>query len=303
MFDRSGPSWDPETWADIRQAMREEMEAAAVVRRFVPHETASEEQTTITVDQFDPATGGVVPDEAVRIIEIYAGFRLTREQVGREATHHEARSAARARARALANGEDYMLLHGQSPAWVGSTNQLSLVRGVFVRDRRRMDADLTYFARHEIPVPVNANNPPPGLNPYYGIHTVTAVESAIGHLRSTDNLGAYAVALQPMTLVDAKVPLAGRSVTPLTLFDRDVGSVDSSRVLGNAPDDHVQGLVVSVGGNSMDLVMPDPEYQIEFLQVDPEGMHLFRLRHRFVLRIKRRRHEDDSPVVRLNFQP
>ena len=55
------------------------------------------------------------------------------------------------------------------------------------------------------------------------------------------------------------------------------------------------GLLVSVGGGPVDLVLgSDPE--VEFMQIDAEGMYRFRTLERFALRVK-----DATAVMRLEF--
>jgi hypothetical protein len=56
------------------------------------------------------------------------------------------------------------------------------------------------------------------------------------------------------------------------------------------------GVVVSVGGNSIDLVV-GLEPTTEVLQQDGEGFYRFRAFERFVLRVK-----DKTAVVRLNYE-
>jgi uncharacterized linocin/CFP29 family protein len=54
--------------------------------------------------------------------------------------------------------------------------------------------------------------------------------------------------------------------------------------------------MVSVGGNSMDLVV-GIEPTTEFLQQDPDGFYRFRVFERFALRVK-----DRSAIVALKFE-
>jgi hypothetical protein len=56
------------------------------------------------------------------------------------------------------------------------------------------------------------------------------------------------------------------------------------------------GVLVSVGGNTMDLVAGvDPI--TEFLQLDPDGLYRFRIFERFIVRVK-----DRTGIVRLEFR-
>jgi len=65
---------------------------------------------------------------------------------------------------------------------------------------------------------------------------------------------------------------------------------------GAALQPQAVGLVVSTGGNTMDMVVgQDPI--TAFMQQDPDGNFRFRVLERFALRLK-----DLSAVIRLEFQ-
>jgi len=56
------------------------------------------------------------------------------------------------------------------------------------------------------------------------------------------------------------------------------------------------GILVSIGGNTMDLVMAQPP-MTEVLQQEKSGDWLFRVYERFALRLK-----DSTAVIRLDFK-
>ena len=67
--------------------------------------------------------------------------------------------------------------------------------------------------------------------------------------------------------------------------------------LGTGTLPSATGLLVSLGGNTMDLVV-GMDTVTTFQQEDPDGRFRFRVYERFALRLK-----DTSAVMKLEFQP
>jgi hypothetical protein len=76
------------------------------------------------------------------------------------------------------------------------------------------------------------------------------------------------------------------------------GTLPTQAVPGAPPNvRQTTGIVVSLGGNTMDLVV-GMDAITTFLQEDTEGQYRFRVYERFALRLK-----DTSSVIRLQFVP
>lgn len=59
-----------------------------------------------------------------------------------------------------------------------------------------------------------------------------------------------------------------------------------------------RAIMVALGGESMDLVMPTTDYQINCGRIEEDGRLNFRVSHRFAVRIKR---VNSGPVITLPF--
>ena len=292
---RDGPMWDPGLWEDIREAMRRETERAAAVRQFLPRVIVAGDTTTVNADRVEEGESSLRIDpnnETLPVFEIYAEFQLTAQQVEREDSHHEGRSSAVTLARFLARAEDSVLLHAYKddaggPLWPN-----------LVRTRGgNVEKGLISASRDLDPVGVPHSDDHPNR---YLDNVVEGVETAIKQLQDEEHYGPFALLLPPVAHADAKTPLPNTLVVPMDLIARDVETVGRSRLLeySEGKEPLQAGLVVSLGGNSMDLVVPNEDYDISFVQVDKDGLYVFRVNHRFILRLKRKK-----AVVRLEFAP
>ncbi len=143
----------------------------------------------------------------------------------------------------------------------------------------------------------------------YGENTFGAISQAYSALQNNGADGPYACVLFTNAYADSYAPLP---TTLIITADRikplmDAGYYGSGSMAAGFPDATLStstgpvnasysGLVVSLGGNSMDLVIGHPA-TVAFTQENPDGSFLFRILQRFALRLK-----DTSSVIRLEFQ-
>jgi hypothetical protein len=154
--------------------------------------------------------------------------------------------------------------------------------------------------------------------PRYVERTVAGIMNAYSLLQGAGHNGPYAAVVPPYVLADSYSPLAGTLILPAdriwpVMTEGYLGSSALPGVTGpvNAnststpatgipnptnPSTQFMGLVVSTGGNTVDLVVGQ-EPVVAFSQLDPFGNSLFRVLTRFALRIK-----DQTAMIRLEFQ-
>lgn len=272
---RHGPQWDPGIWEDIREAMRDVVSRGAVCRQFLPKVIVPPDQTTITKEELQEEGGYafISQNDTIPIVEIFAEFRLTAQQVEREDTYHEGRGLAVRLAHDMARAEDCLLLGLNKPDPVEAGRLWP--KSVKVRDGA-FEGLLERL--------VNSVIGPPGRR---ADKLVGDVEQALTTLRDHEFYGPYALVLTPVYFADARSPIPGSLVLPIDLIARDAEWILRSRLLEDKANEVGAGVVISIGGNSLDLVISDEDYAIMFVQVDPSGRYVFRVSHRLALRIKR----------------
>lgn len=308
MANGEAPKWAPAVWEDIRNATRQEVDRACVARKFLPLLSPAGGETDITTDWFDATTGRVLQGITDPIFEIFSEFFLTKQQVDREETYREARTAAISRARDLAQVEDLLIFQGPGvvPAAVpapppapglaaappppapqiGGWPTSVAIRDGNVRFGLLTNPGILAQSVQQLPKGARVD----GI-PIYGANTDAAVETGIQQLYKSGHFGPYALVLHPVLLADTKTPLPNTLIKPADRIAPKVEFFGSTRTLKAK-----EGVIVSLGGNSMDLVMRSEGYEIDFVQVNPQGLYSFRVSHRFTFRTKRQ-----AVVVRLNF--
>jgi len=212
------------------------------------------------------------------IVELGVEFGLTRQQVGNEVQLATAITLSTRSANLLAQGEDMTLFQGDE----------SFGNPLFKR--------VQHTGGSAGPGLLNATdqfiNVPPVSPGVYGEHTFQAVTQAYSLLQSKGHYGPYALALQSEVYADTYAPLPETLAMPA---DR-IKPLVPLGFYGTGTLPPSTGVLVSVGGNAMDLVASvDPV--TEFLQVDPDGTYRFKVYERFALRVK-----DKTAIVRFQFQ-
>ncbi len=116
--------WDAATWADIDQAVLDEVQNVRVARKVFPTEdlgiaTGGAPSWVSTAQVFRAAGLLLIPEGDARpFIELSVRFQVTPAQVEAEGTLHTARTLARMAAKSVAQAEDQIILPG--PAFLRS---------------------------------------------------------------------------------------------------------------------------------------------------------------------------------------
>ena len=126
----------------------------------------------------------------------------------------------------------------------------------------------------------------------YGENAFKSAAQAYAHLQDHGHIGPYAIALHSDIYADTLAPVANMPSSPAEQLRQlaPLGLVGTGALMPKS------GVVVSLGGNSVDLVV-GMEPTTEVLSQDDDGFQQFRVFERFVLRVK-----DKTAIVRLTFQ-
>jgi uncharacterized linocin/CFP29 family protein len=269
-------AWPNELWARLDQAVHAEVDRTGVAGKMLPLQGPMPEATTVPADVIDERTMTVPDDVVLPIVELSVEFALSRAQVDGEATLGAGVTLATRAANLLAQAEDLLVLQGDSAAAHPIFEQ--------VKQRGSAGPGLLAAAPAEIEVPSSAG--------HAGEQTVGALARAYAELASKGQSGPYALALHTQQYANIFEPLENTLVMPV---DR-LRPLLTQGLFGTAALPENSGLVLSVGGSTIDLVV-GVEPAVAFLQVGTGGMYHFRVFERLAVRLK-----DPAALVRLDFQ-
>jgi uncharacterized linocin/CFP29 family protein len=282
-----------------------------VAQKFLPIRPVIARTTSVPADAITSPTKAaptLIVDEGLttRLNEIWVEFALTLQQVEHETGnilelgHSTAVTLATRAANLLSQAEDRVIFSGQNAISSNELFQNGIVlnRGV-PADTGLLDLSPGAPSLPEAQViPVKPKDAAvPGV---YAEHTFAAVAAAYSVLQGNGQYGPYALVLQTTPYADTYAPLpdtliltADRLKPLMTAGFFGTGTLPSNP-RGNEPQFY--GLLVSLGGNTMDLVV-GLDATTAFMQQDTNGAYRFRVVERFALRLK-----DPTAVVRLEFQ-
>ena len=272
-------AWSDDLWKLVDDAVHDEVMRTSVATKFIPLHgpVPPPDVMTVSADIIDPATMTVNEVAVTPIVEIGVQFGLTRQQIANEAQLATAVTLATRSANLLAQAEDMLLFQGDGA--FGDPLFLRIIRAGGSAGAGLLDAAGP-------PIPVASIGP--GV---YGEATFAAVARAYSQLQQQGHYGPYALALRSEIYADTFAPLPETLAMPA---DR-IKPLVPLGFFGTGTLPPGTGVMVSVGGNTMDLVASvDPV--TEFLQLDPGGTFRFKVFERFALRVK-----DRTAIVRLQF--
>ena len=284
--------WPRETWEQIHQAVARETERVEIAPKFLPPHMAPPEATTIPSDTVLVGDGRdfLAIDEAatVALNEIWVELTLTPQQVEKEMDLHTARTLAIRATNFLSRGEDTLIFQGQEA--VGKDP-------LFVGDRVEFRSGPAGTGLLGLPLADDQVIRVQSLRPNKAVfreRTLAAVTEGCARLKKKGHYGPYALALHDIPYGDTYSPLPG------TLFKAADRLQPMLRAgfygTGTLPEDpHSTGVLVSLGGNTMDLVT-SKEARAAFLFDDAAGLYRFRVSKRFALRFK-----DTTSIIKLVF--
>jgi uncharacterized linocin/CFP29 family protein len=273
-------AWSSDIWKVIDDAVHDEVLRTSIATKFLPlHGPAPlPDAMTVPSDIIDPEKMTVDEVAVTAIVELGVEFGLTRQQVANEAQLGTAVTLSTRAANLLAQAEDMALFVGEQA--FGSPLFKRVQRSGGSAGSGLLNASENVITAVSISKGV------------FGEHTFQAVVQAYSLLQSQGHYGPYALALRSEIYADTFAPLPQTLIMPA---DR-IKPLVSLGLFGTGALPPATGVMVSVGGNTMDLVASvDPV--TEFLQLGADGIFRFKVFERFTLRVK-----DKTAIVRLNFK-
>jgi uncharacterized linocin/CFP29 family protein len=315
--------WGDDVWSRIDQAVEHEVKRTRTGKRFLKTTTVPPKTTSVPSDSYvlsTPPNPLLSVDESATtaICEYYVEFEMTPQQVDQEEGdfktlgHSTAVTLATKAANTLAQAEDTIIFQGQNALNTQSVNGLPVGSTLFTQDyvlslngNEPVDTGLLNFAVGTVvpgagpltpqgspQIPVVTVNPLGGAQPYgviYGANTFTAVADAYSKLQAAGHYGPYALVLHTVPYADTYAPVADLTVTADRIKPlMTAGFFGTGTLPPNSPPVPAApfyGVMVSLGGNTMDLVVGLEPF-CTFMQEDTNGNYRFRVLERFALRIK-----------------
>ena len=117
------------------------------------------------------------------------------------------------------------------------------------------------------------------------------MSNAIGDLESSGHFGPFAVVLDQKFFLEVQTPDPGSLVLPQ---DRIIPFLGDGSLLRSSTLPDQRGVVVALGGAPVELVVAT-DVSLNFLQVTPDPMFVFRVFEKMVLRIKEKSDCDAFP--------
>lgn len=294
--------WVPEIWDRIDRAVHDEMCRVGIGRRFLPLVPAAD-SLTVPADRVTQVRSSasalsavlstvLTVDEAAvtAVIEIFTEFALTKQQVAAEETLQTAVTLAIRAANLLVQGEDLLLLQGDTVR-----REDSLFTDGRIQSRAGPGpGGLANIAQDDptINPALLAIEVPFARGETYGENTFAAVAQAYSELQARGHYGPYALVLPTKAYADAFAPLEN---TLILTADRllpivegrfyGTGTLPEGVLVGDRPALKDIGVLLSIGGNTLDLAFGRAA-TTEFLQEDGQGFSRFRVYERFALRDK-----------------
>ena len=283
--------WTDEQWARVNQVIQEEASNARVAATFLPlvgplpgdTDFVRREEITypaITPPPPRPPLNHIFIDD--RNIWQLATLQIWVRLRGAQMADSEMRSALalfRRAANVLARLEDAAVFNGLiQPGGPGTP--LVPAHGAPPQQIWEITGGAPWPGLHPTIRQVNVGNPPPAR----GHRLVKAVSHAIGILEGTGHFGPFAVVLDQALFVLAQTPDPASMVLPQ---DRIIPLLGGGSLLRSTTLPTGRGVVVALGGAPVELVVAT-DMCLQFLQLSPEPVFLFRVCEKIALRIKER---------------
>ena len=274
---RAALDWPQEQWDRLDRAVHDEATRSGVAASLIPLVGPLPGLLTVPADVISPDSLAIDEGQTTPLVELDADFALTQQQADADPASLTAITLAVRATSLIVLAEDLLIFRGDAAAD-------ALPR--FVGLRGSIGEGLVESAPDEVTVaPVE-----PGTT-RFGENTFEGVVEAIARLAARGHAGPYAAALRSEIYADSFAPLRGTLIAPA---DR-IRPLAAQGFAGSGALPARTGLVFSVGGNVIDLVIGvDP--LISFTQVDADGLLRLRVFERFALRIK-----DPTALVRMRF--
>jgi len=285
--------WSQDAWQHIDQAVHDEAQRTRVAMKFIPIFMTTSDAKTVPSDTIETTTvttatiGPLSVDEGLQtpVFEISVGFALTKQQVAEMDVSTAVTLATRA-TNILMQAEDILVFQGDN----GLKASPLFSSGRVLHRNNSFGTGLVQAAATTVNVTPVTVDPKPILNKY-GENTFGAVATAYSTLQGLGHYGPYALVLHTNAYADTYAPLVSTLIMPA---DR-IKPIVTAGFYGTGTLEPFTGLLMSLGGNSMDLAV-GMDATTAFLQPDASRLDQFSVFERFTLRLK-----DNTAIVKLNF--
>jgi uncharacterized linocin/CFP29 family protein len=289
-------TWNQDIWNRIDKAVHDEAMRTKIAAKFIPLYITASDALSVprdTIDTSDPQTLTVDEGTTFSLFEISVGFSLTQQQVENEGGLMTAVTLATRATNFLSQAEDILIFQGDDGIKntdLFKTKRVRRRNGSFGEGLVKVAEDQRQSKpSHVIPVPLNPNAPTPNG---YGENTFTAVSQAYSRLQDLGHYGPYALVLHDAVYADTYAPLKTTLIMPA---DR-IRPLVTAGFYGTGTLPAFTGLLMSLGGNSMDLAV-GVDATTAFLQEDTNRLDQFNVFERFTLRLK-----DKTAIIKLEFE-
>ncbi len=310
--------WSADIWKAIQRTVHDETMRVRVGARFLPHHSVPPQTMSV---QADTVTNAALPGETlstltvdegvtIRLNEIWTEFALTPQQVhetgeAKNPEHTPAVTLAQRAAQYLALAQDIVIFQGfdgfSAPFFqqnVRTGGQKPADGGLLSQNFTNEPSGAGPFVSPNVPIQVfPLSNGAPGVT--YGENTLNAVTQGYAVLTSQGQPGPYALILDTVPYADLYAAVGSGSlvvtadrVQPLVqagLFG--TGAISPAALSSHTssppssrPGPSYYGVLVSIGGNTMDLVIGLRATTV-FMQQDINRLWRFRVLERFALRV------------------
>src|SRR5262245_51681558 len=282
-------NWGDAQWQRVKDCVTESFAKASIASAFLPCYGPLPGSAEIVRNErlvqkgADPPTISLDSDYDgvnLKLVNVTVNVELSSEQVAEEALSN-ATLAFRRAANILAQEEDRLVFEGFG-------------RG-FEKGNSKFVKQNTGFQQGLADLPARRRFSPLDDTVKIGQAVVSAVVGAISHLEEKFHPAPFACVLGT-TLFD-KVHEPTRSM--VLPADRITPLLKGGPLLRSGQMDENSGIVVSLAGNAVDVVVATPP-TVQFLQRNKEAKFLFRVYERFVLRV---RDAENPPVAGFRTQP
>jgi hypothetical protein len=293
---RSKLDWSSQVWERIDKAVETEIKRVFTGSRFLPVKVVSPKTLTVPSDSYTLGPNGgysAAEGATTPVITLQVPFSMTAQQIAQESSddkelgHSTAVTLAVKAANSIALATDLIISQGQN-----ALNNPLFRNNIVSNNSRPADTGLLNFA-------VGSVLPPAGtaiqVNPVkggYGTATFAAVTQAIAQQTAIGNCGPFAAILDTYPYGDAYRPISdlavpADSIRPLM----NAGFFGSSGLQvypaggGALAQPPYFGFVISMGGDSADLVM-GLHPTVAVMQELPNGDFQLLVTSRIALRLK-----------------
>jgi uncharacterized linocin/CFP29 family protein len=293
-------NWSDAQWQKVNNCVTEAFGKASVASAFLPcygplaGSTETVRNERLKESPAPPLTISLDGDHVgvnLKLVNLTVKVELSSEQVADE-TLSNAMLAFQRAANILAQEEDQIVFSGFQPG--PASKPLASASGAGAQEGLADAAAIATFPTFTPPKAL-AKNADPSVDPT-GHLLVGQVVDAIRRLENDSYVGPFACVLGD----DLFVAAHKASSTSLVLPADRILPLLKGPLLRSGEMDQNTGIVVSLSGNAVDVVVGTPP-TVQFLQRKEDAKFLFRVYERFVLRIRDKRpptkYKSGSPVA------